>query len=99
MERQLYSVHLLFPVIVVVNVNSCITLNSHQTVFECCYYSDAISSNQPDVQYLIKSRKLDTTKRWESERHGGQPDISKILFDKSCFTAASGTVFVRPLSL
>lgn len=64
---------------------------SHQTVLGCSCYFDDVSHSRPDIQYLIKSRKLDTNKRWESEWHGGQPDISNILIDKSCFTAASGT--------
>lgn len=43
-------------------------------IIEQCWgaatYFDAISSNQPDVQYLIESRQLDTTKRQESEARG-----------------------------
>lgn len=72
MERGLYLLHLLIPLVVMLKVNYCMPL--HLATIEECWgaalYFDAISSNQPDVQYLIKSRKLDTTKRQGSKALG-----------------------------
>lgn len=72
MGRSLYLVHFLVPFIVMVKINYCMPLNL--AIIEQCWgaamYFDAISNNQSDVQYLIKSRKLDTTKRQESEALG-----------------------------